>query len=130
MFNRIGNDFKENTILSCGVGFWLVLIIAGVLALILGSLALNPTFHNLWIKGFRSSNEYVTTKQTLLFNLVDEYNKLEADIQELQTVENSDNIISAKRGQQIALYNRIKNESRLLNPDQVPYEINQFLNSH
>lgn len=130
MFRQMWNDFKENVVALFGVSFWVVFIVVLLLITTLGSLALVPTFHNLWIKGFRSSNEYVTTKQTLLYNLVDEYNELEVEIQELQNVENSGNIISAKKGQQEALYNRIKNESRLLQEDQVPYEIKRFLSSH
>lgn len=122
--------FKEHVILGITVTGWTIFVFVLIGAMVFGGLLLTPTFHNLWIKQFRSSNEYVTTKQTLLFRLVNEYEKLEAQITELQTTEGNDQFITAKRGQQKALLDRINNESSLLQADQVPYEVKRFLSSH
>lgn len=122
--------FKEHVILGITVTGWTVFIFVLFGGLIFGGLLLTPTFHNLWIKQFRSSNEYVTTKQTLLFRLVNEYEKLEAQITELETTTGNEKYISAKRGQQQVLLDRINNEASLLQTDQVPHKVKQFLSSH
>ncbi len=121
---------KENIYMGSTVGCWW--IFAGVMLLltVLVGLALTPTFHNLWIKAFRSSNEYVTTKQTVLIQYVQDYYKTDAKIADLSTNPDNEAIVKSLKGQQISTVNMIRQQAGLLMPDQVPPDVVRFLNAH
>ncbi len=98
------------------------------LFIVLLLLLLTPQFHNLWIKGFRSSNEYNTTKISVLYQYKQDYEKLDAEIAEYNPDNPSDlKVITAKKAQQIAILDRIEKEMGLMEPSQVPAEIKYFV---
>jgi hypothetical protein len=102
----------------------------GLLLVIVGSfiyLSAWPHLRDKWFSGWRSSNEYITTQQTLLLKLVSEYNKLEVDEQKYS---NSSEVVSTIQGQRTAILERIRQEASKLDIEQVPQSVQEFLRSH
>lgn len=127
MFNDFKEDTKSNVRATWNVAWWVVVTGVILLVITLAGLAFTPTFRNLWIKMFRSSNQYVTTKQTLLFELMDEHERLETKIVELSASDDYNPLVNALRGQQKSIIDRMNREVDLLRPDQVPLVIRSFL---
>lgn len=127
MYRNIKEDVKTNARMTLSVGWWIAVVVAFMAICSAAYLIAMPTFRNWWIKSFRSSNQYVTTKQTLLFTLYDEYERVETEIAELSTDESNSTLIEALRGQQKSILLRMRQEASLLQPDQVPYTIKTFL---
>lgn len=90
----------------------------------------NATMRNLETEAIRNSNQYVQTKQDLLFKLMDDYTQLESEVIILQAQGGQDELISAKRGQMIATLTRMHDEAGLIDADKIPAEVARFLLSH
>lgn len=121
---------KESSFLGFNIGCWWIFTMVLIIATLGVLLALTPTFHNWWIKAFRSSNEYVTTKQTVLLQYVQDYYKTDAKIAELSTNPDNAALVMSLKGQQISTVNMIRQQSNLLQPDQIPPEVARFLATH
>jgi hypothetical protein len=102
---------------------WFILSALLIIGITFGWLFLLKPAMDLQTHAYRSSYQYVNTKQNLMLNLITQYDDLESDI---AATTNSD-LIQAKRNQQIAIIDRIANEAALIPADQVPAVVTQFL---
>lgn len=130
MFKQIFRSAKDEAPAAVAVARWAIFLFLLIVALTAVYLWLWPGLRDMWYQGFRSSNEYITTKQNLLFNLMEKHEELEAEIAVYQTNPENTAVVAAMRGQQEALVDRMEREAALLKPDQVPAEIVLFLSNH
>jgi hypothetical protein len=89
--------FREQAAAFGIVSLWIVGLVVLVLMLSLLWLGLRPTLNNLWLSGHRTTNEYVSTGETMLFKYKNNYERLEVKIAELGA---DSPIVPALRGQQ------------------------------
>jgi DNA-binding helix-hairpin-helix protein with protein kinase domain len=113
------------------VWWWALILILGILGTAV-YLLLWPTYNNLWIKGYRTTNEYQTTKADLIYKLIDQYNRNEVKIAEIKSDPNNAEVVRSITGQQIGLLTRIRKEAQLLKDAGaiVPQGVQDFLFAH
>lgn len=99
--------------------WWAVLIVLVILGSLIW-LAFAPTYNNLAIKQFRTTNQYQSSKEQLLFKLVAEYEELAAENKPITI------------GQREALVDRIHFEADMLKDagGTIPTPIVAFLEAH
>ncbi len=108
------------------VGGWVIWIT--VLLLVAGAMiyATYPYLNDMYTRTIRHSYEYTNTKQEVLLKLVADYDQLSVDIASID----SQDIKDAKRAQQSAIVKRLKQEVKMLDSNQVPPSIAQFIQAH
>ena len=119
-----------NSDLRAGINwaFWIPL--AMVSAIIIGMVmyyGVLPTIYNQETKAVRNSNQYITSKQDLMLNLINEYYELESDISELKGQPNTKSIIDGKKHQQVVIIVRVQSEANKLQAQYIPETVSEFL---
>jgi hypothetical protein len=104
-----------------------------IVVLVVGTIAfaaLNPILVKYRTDTNRSSQGYVEAKQSLLLQLVGDYNELESDIAALGNTDTDKEIEEGLRGQQKAIVARVREEANLLDPEDVPASVRNFIAEH
>lgn len=111
------------------ITIWSIFGLALIVLLYYLGLTAWPALRDKWFSGWRSSNEYITTQQTLLIDLKLQYEKLDTKIAELDTSPQNDALVKSMRGQQIGIVDRMKQAASTIDDDQIPYEVRLFLST-
>jgi hypothetical protein len=128
MFKEMKDGVKEDIVVGSRLGCWITASAAIVVVLSIISVLLWPVLNNLWIKGFRTTNEYRSTKEALLYQLKAQYEKNDVKIAELGKDSEQSKAI---KGQQIAILDRMEKEMSLLSNagSVVPSDVSMFVRS-
>jgi tRNA A22 N-methylase len=119
-------DVTEEGLFAGFGGLLVAIIIFVIMALFsVGYLVLRPALNNLWLKGHRTTNEYVTTKETVLFKYKASYERLDVEIAKSE----DPGVITAYRGQQKAMLEQMIYDASMLNEAgaEVPSAITTFI---
>ena len=111
---------------GCSV-YWVIVGVVLLAGITTAYLFILPTWRGLETKSFQQSYGFVQSKQTLLLQLASDYDKLDAEIKVLSGNSDSQPTIDAKKVQQVAIRNRMKQEASLIPADQIPPSILFYL---
>lgn len=119
------NFYTEETVAALPAVFiWAVVLFVIGAAMTTGALALKPAWMGFEREIVQQSPQYVESKRTLLNGLLQDWNQLEVEI-----VTASTDVAAAKRGQQIAILNRMHDEAGRLPSTEVPPAVTAFLST-
>ena len=85
-----------------------------------------PTLRGMWFEGMRSGNEYISTQESLLFAMMEDYQDLETQIALNQ---DRPDVVLALQSQQAAILDRMKRSAATIE-GHVPSSVSQFLATH
>ena len=104
---------------------WVVIgaLVLGVCTV--GYLKAWPVLRGMWFEGVRSGNEYLTTQESMLYTMMEDYQDLEVQKATIQDPQ----LISAIEGQQQAIVDRMERAVGTMS-GHVPPAISQFLATH
>lgn len=109
---------------------WGLLALVCLVLLGWGLMATNIISFGIQREAIQHSQPYVETKISLLHKLHSDWLQLGAEIAELKTIPESQDIIRAKQSQQKGIIVRMSEEAELLPDSQVPQSIVLFLARH
>ncbi len=101
---------------------WVVMTVILLIGAGWAVLAVQPAWMGFQREIVQESPQYVESKRTLLNGLVQDWNQLEVEI-----LGSSDEVAAAKRGQQLAIINRMVDESDRLPESEVPSAVTDLL---
>jgi hypothetical protein len=119
------NDTKESARLWVQIILWVVIgsIVFGGCHLV--ALKAWPIYRGLWFEGMRSGNEYISTQESMLYTMMQDYEDLEVQ----KATASDPDVITAIEGQQLAILDRMKRGVGTIE-GHVPSDIARFLAQH
>lgn len=78
----------------------------------------------------RNSFQYEQTQRSFITQKISAYTELEADVAELQAIDADPAVIAAKQSQMKAFLREIRERASLIDPDDVPDDVQAFLLQH